>query len=138
MENAPVPKNENQTDKPFDFSKYSQPEVDPAKELATESPFDFSEYNQSQAPAANQLGEFPIDFNRHVPTPTAEERIVKAEQGRLWDFSDKNIAETGEVRRDMTTDEIAVAEKAEAENASHQRQVGGGVLRQLVSFGRRK
>lgn len=141
MEHAPVSKNENQTDKPFDFSKYNQPEAEPASE-STPAPFDFSAYNQPESAAVPGVeesgGQPPFDFSQYEPVPTAEEQIAEAERFRTWDFSDKNIAEKGPVRRDMTPDEIYEAGKAEVEKTARQRRVGSGVVRRLVSFGRRK
>jgi hypothetical protein len=120
MEHVPVSKNENKTDKPFDFSAYNQPEATAVPDVE------------------ESAGQPPFDFSPYEPVPTAEEQIAEAERFRTWDFSDKNIAEKGPVRRDMTPDEIYEAGKAEAEKPARQRLLGSGVVRRLVSFGRRK
>lgn len=138
MEHLPTSKKEAPSEQPFDFSKYNQPEVEQVEESTRESPFDFSAYNQPEAPAADQPSEAPFDFSQYEPTSTAEEQIAEAERFRTWDFSDKNIADKGPVRRDMTPEEIYQAGKAEAQKTARQRHMGGGAIRRLVSLGRRK
>lgn len=117
MENTP--RQEKPTESPFDFSKYTQPEV---AEPSSDDAFDFSEYQGGQ----KSFEEVTEEINEH-------NRLTKT-----YDFSDENIASGGPIQRDLTPAEIAENSKAAlaAEQlAQSKRKFGSNIARKFFRRG---